>query len=274
MTLLICNSSRLTELDVSQNPNLEALLCAYNRLTELNIENNPKLQTLDCSHNQLASLDVSRNSALESLLCMGNDLAELQIEACPKLTEMAVDVGTTVRGAQEDAEIIRHGGAALLEAAGSEYAILEDGTYFYENDYAEKHMTLPWGVNSTLVQFDGDISIDFLPDAVGPNSQLIDGGDALIIEGPFYIRLRDGDGSILSSTLDRTKIRMNSAKYMVEGNVVSREAFFEGWGEYDTIALVVRDGYVTEINCLAAPKVEIPFYDGGLPIRDGGQIFY
>ena len=250
LVFLICNSGQLTALDVSHNPELETLLCASNRLTELNIANNPKLQALDCSHNKLTALDVSHNPALISLLCMGNDLPELNIEACSEANSLIVNLDTTIRGAGENAEVVRYGGEVSLEKTDSDFVRMEDGTYLYEDKFTEKRMTLPWGINSTGVQFGEGIDIDFLSDAIGANSRLTLYRDELTIEGPFYVDFEKGNEPIRGCFRDRTMMQMSSSVvFKVNEQKVSRVNFNEKVDEAVYFVLVIEGGYVTEIDC-------------------------
>ena len=66
-------------------PNLQELYCAQNQLTELDVSENPELVVLSCSNNQLTELDVSKNEKLEQLFCNNNQLTSLWAENCTKL---------------------------------------------------------------------------------------------------------------------------------------------------------------------------------------------
>lgn len=74
---LYCAGNNLTNLDTSQNTNLELLDCADNNLDTLNISGNNLLRELNCSNNNLATLNVSNNSVLEVLNCSSNSLSSL-----------------------------------------------------------------------------------------------------------------------------------------------------------------------------------------------------
>ena len=76
ITCLVCNGSRLTGLDVSNNTELTELNCYNNRLTNLDVSKNTALTNLDCSNNRLTSLDLSNaNYHLNSVNCRNNQLA-------------------------------------------------------------------------------------------------------------------------------------------------------------------------------------------------------
>ena len=79
LTELYCVVNQLTELDVSQNKELQTLDCVVNQLTELDVSQNKKLKKLQCSANQLTELDVRSNTALERLSCKENQLTELDV---------------------------------------------------------------------------------------------------------------------------------------------------------------------------------------------------
>ena len=67
----------LTDLNVSNNVNLESLWCAENQLTSLDVSNNSKLRYLNCRNNKLTSLDVSQNRALTELAFEGNMISAI-----------------------------------------------------------------------------------------------------------------------------------------------------------------------------------------------------
>lgn len=79
LTKLYCVGNQLTELDMSQNKELQTLDCVTNQLTELDVSQNKKLKELHCSANQLTELDVRSNTALERLSCGENQLTELDV---------------------------------------------------------------------------------------------------------------------------------------------------------------------------------------------------
>ena len=69
-----CDNNQLTELDVSNQPNLMDLWCRSNQLTQLDMSNNPELERLSCWENRLTTLDLSNNAALIYLSCEYNQL--------------------------------------------------------------------------------------------------------------------------------------------------------------------------------------------------------
>ena len=80
-----CNNNLLTEIDLSGQPELQALDCEDNQLTTLDLSMNPKLYSLHCKNNQLTMLDLSKNKNLKSLECQNNLLTELDITGCMAL---------------------------------------------------------------------------------------------------------------------------------------------------------------------------------------------
>ncbi len=76
---LYCRSNKLTELDVTKNPELYELHCRNNNLDKLDATKNPGLKYLFCEYNALAELDVTKNPKLSSLHCTNNNLTKLDL---------------------------------------------------------------------------------------------------------------------------------------------------------------------------------------------------
>ena len=91
ITHLNCNSSELTDLDVSKNKTLVVLFCGYNQLMDLDVSKNTALTGLYCYHNQLTDLDVSKNSTLTDLRCFNNQLSNLDVSKNTALTDLYCD---------------------------------------------------------------------------------------------------------------------------------------------------------------------------------------
>ena len=107
---LWCKGNRITELDLTGNPDIEGVWCSFNQLKELdfsscpkltwvycfdckleklNVRNNPKLAYLECNSNpNLKELDLSQNSELENLFCSKCGLTELDVSNNPLLCEL------------------------------------------------------------------------------------------------------------------------------------------------------------------------------------------
>ena len=83
---LYCYSNQLTTLDVSRNVELTNLNCGSNQLTTLDVSRNVALTYLDCYANQLTTLDVSGCVALTFLDCNSNQLTTLDVSGCVALT--------------------------------------------------------------------------------------------------------------------------------------------------------------------------------------------
>ena len=85
----------LSQLDVSNNPELLELSCDRNMLTRLDVSSSPNLTYLNCSVNQLSRLDVSANLSLENLVCYSN----------PSLVEIWLKTGQTIGYIDYDSSI-------------------------------------------------------------------------------------------------------------------------------------------------------------------------
>lgn len=107
---LWCKGNNITEIDLSNNPDIEGVWCSFNPLSELdfsgcpklswvycfdcnleklNVRNNPKLAYLECNSNpNLTELDLSQNPELENLFCSNCGLTELDVSNNPLLNEI------------------------------------------------------------------------------------------------------------------------------------------------------------------------------------------
>lgn len=83
--------SRLTNLNVSKNTNLEVLRCYGTNLKSIDISNNVNLTELDCTGNYLSRLDISKNTLLEELDCSYNELVNLDLSNNTSLTFLNCD---------------------------------------------------------------------------------------------------------------------------------------------------------------------------------------
>ena len=92
LTLLNCFYNQLATLDVSENVNLTYLNCSLNRLSALDVSKNVKLTNLSCAANQLSTLDVSENVDLTELNCAANQLLTLDVSRNVKLTKLSCAV--------------------------------------------------------------------------------------------------------------------------------------------------------------------------------------
>ncbi len=71
------NNNNLTEIDISQNVNLEILKIEGNNINDINFSNNTLLREVNISSNNLSILDLSNNQNLETLRCNDNQLENL-----------------------------------------------------------------------------------------------------------------------------------------------------------------------------------------------------
>ena len=90
LTDLFCSDNNLTELDVSENPELKRLICYNNSLTSLNLNKNTKLESLNCNKNKLTVLDLRENKSLWWLRCNNNCLTSLDLRNNPKIMDLQV----------------------------------------------------------------------------------------------------------------------------------------------------------------------------------------
>lgn len=82
-------NNKLTELDLSNNIELEELACGQNLFTHLDLSKNINLISLNCNSGNLTSLDVSKNTKLESLVCSYNEISTLDVSKNINLTELS-----------------------------------------------------------------------------------------------------------------------------------------------------------------------------------------
>ena len=90
LTDLFCSDNNLTELDVSENPELKRLICYNNSLTSLNLNKNTKLGSLNCNNNKLTVLDLRENKSLSWLRCKNNCLTSLDLRNNPQIGDLQV----------------------------------------------------------------------------------------------------------------------------------------------------------------------------------------
>ncbi len=85
LTYLDCSLNQITNLDVSQNPNLESLDCSSNFLTTIDLSKNLRLSALNCTKNQLKDLTI-QSKQLYALNASNNSLVTISVDAATKLT--------------------------------------------------------------------------------------------------------------------------------------------------------------------------------------------
>ena len=84
-------NNQLPSLDLSHNPKLTELFCDGNGISSMDVSRLQYLTELACANNQLTSLDVSRNRHLKVLRCWDNRLAELDLSNQAELEEVNCD---------------------------------------------------------------------------------------------------------------------------------------------------------------------------------------
>lgn len=79
--LLNISATGIQDIDLSKYSSLENLFCynMANFITELDLSNNPELQTLSCSNSKITELNLKKNTQLKSLWCGFNNLTELDL---------------------------------------------------------------------------------------------------------------------------------------------------------------------------------------------------
>ncbi|WP_348718817.1 hypothetical protein [Tenacibaculum sp. 190130A14a] len=85
----ISDSSRLDEIDVTNNPLLEVLdVSANDDIAVLNLSNNSLLRELTCNFNSITALDLSNNTVLEVLIAYNNNLTSLDLTSNAALVQL------------------------------------------------------------------------------------------------------------------------------------------------------------------------------------------
>ncbi len=76
---LYCREQSLTVLNLQNAQGIRVVDCAINNLTELNTSNNPELNYLNCHKNNISALDLSSNIKIKTLNCSFNSLEQLNL---------------------------------------------------------------------------------------------------------------------------------------------------------------------------------------------------
>ncbi len=76
---LYFNNNNISEIDISQNTQLEFFQIAGNNLSNIDLSNNTLLESLDISNNILASVDIANNQNLFFLSCDNNQISNLDL---------------------------------------------------------------------------------------------------------------------------------------------------------------------------------------------------
>lgn len=91
LTSLVVSYNDYTTIDVSTMADLEVLIVAFCELTELDVTQNPNLIRLDFDFNSIESVDLSNNPQLERLWGTFNLLTEIDLTANPNLLNVNLD---------------------------------------------------------------------------------------------------------------------------------------------------------------------------------------
>ena len=83
--MLTAYSNELTELDVTNNPNLAQVSCAKNKIAKVNFSQSAKMQVVELSENNLTSLDLSACEELKAVFAMNNEISSLTL---PETSQM------------------------------------------------------------------------------------------------------------------------------------------------------------------------------------------
>ncbi len=80
-----CTQNNITDLNMSNNLNLQTLTCTNNNINNLNISTNTNLTHLSCDSNNLSSLDLTNNTQLFVIDCSYNPLSLLNLSSLTSL---------------------------------------------------------------------------------------------------------------------------------------------------------------------------------------------
>jgi len=89
LSWLSCNSNNLTNLNLSQNPNIYFLDCSYNLISDLDFSQNLNLDTLYCNNNVLTSLENIQSPFVRYLRCQENQIENLDISYITNLEHLS-----------------------------------------------------------------------------------------------------------------------------------------------------------------------------------------
>ncbi len=92
ITAFYCDDNQITNIDISNNTQLEFFTCSRNNLTSLDVSQNTELKDeLDCRQNPITSLDISNNAKLTRLICVDCKLEELDLTHNPDMAQVFCD---------------------------------------------------------------------------------------------------------------------------------------------------------------------------------------
>ena len=85
LQMLSFQETGISEIDLSNNLDLERLLCARTNIAALDLSKNTKLTDLECSETKLSELNISNNVELVHLMCQYTDITDLDLSKNTKL---------------------------------------------------------------------------------------------------------------------------------------------------------------------------------------------
>ena len=85
-------NNQLSNIDLSQNIQLELLSVAQNQISNLDLSNNNLLNWFSCSENQISNLDLSQNDSLVFLTCSANQISNLDLSNLINLEQIQCDI--------------------------------------------------------------------------------------------------------------------------------------------------------------------------------------
>lgn len=88
INVLNFTSNDLTEIDISNNTELDFIVLTANELTEIDVSNNPLIRFLFINDNDLSDIDVSQNTQLKELLIQDNSLGALDVSSLASLERL------------------------------------------------------------------------------------------------------------------------------------------------------------------------------------------
>lgn len=90
LEVLTAFNNNVSTVDLSQNVELTTIILALNNLTELDLSNHPDLISLSLNGNSIDNLDVSNNLLLTQLFVNENNLTELDVSMLSNLQNLGV----------------------------------------------------------------------------------------------------------------------------------------------------------------------------------------
>jgi hypothetical protein len=85
LSFLLCSQTSISNLDLSENVNIEYLILFSNQLNTIDVTNNPLLISLDIGDNQISNIDLSQNPLLNSIYANENQLTSISFNNNPMM---------------------------------------------------------------------------------------------------------------------------------------------------------------------------------------------